>query len=43
VKRSLLGEVQRGAQRLVVSTHSAFYTAGCWDKLGLVVIDEQHK
>eukprot|EP00983_Pelagomonas_calceolata_P102087 1158765-Pelagomonas_calceolata.AAC.3 len=41
-KRDVLGAIQSGASRLVVSTHSALFTKD-WKKLGLVVIDEQHK
>ncbi|KAF5829385.1 P-loop containing nucleoside triphosphate hydrolase protein [Dunaliella salina] len=41
-KRDVLGAIQSGASRLVVSTHSALFTKD-WSRLGFVVIDEQHK
>jgi len=42
-RTQLLGQIKRGAIDIVVGTHSLLQKDVKFDKLGLVVIDEQHK
>ncbi|MDB4324849.1 ATP-dependent DNA helicase RecG, partial [bacterium] len=42
-RRQVLGEMQSGAAELVVGTHSLFQGGAPFRKLGLVVVDEQHR
>jgi len=42
-RTQLLGQIKRGAIGIVVGTHSLLQKDVEFDKLGLVVIDEQHK
>ena len=42
-KQSLLADIERGTTNLIVGTHALVQETVCFDKLGLVVIDEQHR
>lgn len=42
-RRDVLHALKTGAAQLVVGTHALFQEAVRFDKLGLVVVDEQHK
>ena len=42
-KQSLLADIERGTTNLIVGTHALVQETVCFHKLGLVVIDEQHR
>lgn len=42
-KKVILGELQMGLVNVVIGTHALFSKDVCFAKLGLVIIDEQHR
>lgn len=42
-KRQILGELQMGLTQAVIGTHALYSKDVCFAKLGLVIIDEQHR
>jgi ATP-dependent DNA helicase RecG len=43
LRRDILGDVQRGSADIVVGTHALFEKEVRFSRLGLVIIDEQHR
>ncbi|MEA3404827.1 MAG: ATP-dependent DNA helicase RecG [Pseudomonadota bacterium] len=42
-KRYMLAQIESGQAKVVIGTHALFQDAVIFDKLGLVIIDEQHR
>ena len=42
-KRYMLAQIESGNAKVVIGTHALFQDAVTFDKLGLVIIDEQHR
>ncbi len=42
-KRQIIGELQMGLTQAVIGTHALYSRDVCFAKLGLVIIDEQHR
>ena len=42
-RRSLLGNIQSGEDQIIVGTHALFQESVRFKKLGLVIVDEQHR
>jgi ATP-dependent DNA helicase RecG len=43
VRKTVLSEIEIGESKIIVGTHALFEEDVCFNKLGLVVIDEQHR
>ena len=42
-KRAILGHIRKGVSQIVIGTHALFQEAVSFDKLAIIVVDEQHR
>ena len=42
-KRAILGHIRKGVSQIIIGTHALFQEAVSFDKLAIIVVDEQHR